>query len=165
MIIRKAKPKDAKRVAEINVIGWHTAYKDLVPDDFLAKWQVTDRRIERFCEKIKEKADFFVAEQEGQVIGYLHGGKNVENANIPFEYEVYSLYIDPEFQRHGVGTALMKRFEKEIGAVSFFLHAMKGNQKAMRFYAKIGGKRTKKYDIDKTWGDVTRRIEAFVFSH
>ena len=53
MIIRKAKPKDAKRVAEINVIGWHTAYKDLVPDDFLAKWQVTDRRIERFCEKIK----------------------------------------------------------------------------------------------------------------
>ena len=31
MIIRKAKPKDAQRTAEINVVGWHTAYKDLVP--------------------------------------------------------------------------------------------------------------------------------------
>ena len=37
MIIRKASSKDAQRVAEINVIGWHTAYNGLIPSDFFGK--------------------------------------------------------------------------------------------------------------------------------
>ena len=40
---------------------------------------------------------------------------------------------------------------------------MKGNEKAMMFYTKVGGTRATEYDMDHTWGDVTCRIEAFIF--
>ncbi len=164
MIIRKAKSEDARRVAEINVIGWHTAYKGLIPDDFLEKWQVTDRRVERFREKIEDpKNTFLVVEEKGYVVGYLDGFKNVEEPQIPYEYVVQSLYIDPDFQRHGAGTALLKAFQQSIGGKPFFLHALKGNEQAMNFYTKLKGKRSPEYDLDRTWGNVTRRIEAFVF--
>ena len=165
MIVRKAKSTDAKRVAEINVIGWHTAYKGLVPADFLAKWQVTERRIEKFKENILNKQNIcLVAELNGSVIGYLSGGYNRENADIPFQYEVYALYVDPDFQRNGAGRLLLQHFHQKIKHTPFFLHAMKGNEKADAFYIKMGGRRVPEYDIDKTWGDVTRRIEAFVFN-
>ncbi len=164
MIIRKAEAKDAQRAAEINVVGWHTAYKGLVPDDFLEKLQVTEKRIERFKETIlNQKNICFVAELNGQVIGYLFGGKNKEAANIPVEYEVYGLYINPSFQRQGVGRLLLQHFKTKIKNAPFFLHALKGNVKAMTFYTKVGGHRAPEYDIDMTWGDVTRRVEACLF--
>ena len=166
MIIRKAKTEDAKHVAEINVIGWQTAYKDLVPADFLAKWQVTEKRVENFKKAIENVANvFLIAEEEGQVIGYLHGGKNKKGEGlVPIDYEVYGLYVDPAFQRKGVGRMLLAEFKKQIQNQEFFLYAMKGNEKAMTFYTKVGGKRAPEYDIDHTWGDVTRRIETFIFS-
>lgn len=165
MIIRTAKPEDAKRVAEINVVGWHTAYKDLVPADFLDKWQVTEKRIENFQKAIENTTHIFlVAEEKGQVIGYLHGGKNKKGEGIvPIDHEVYGLYVDPAFQRKGIGRSLLREFKKQIQNQAFFLHAMKGNEKAMAFYTKIGGTRSPEYDMDHTWGDVTCRIEAFLF--
>ena len=165
MIIRKAKSEDAKRVAEINVNGWHTAYKGLVPDDFLDKWQVTEKRIENFKKAI-ENTDhiFLVAEKDGYVIGYLNGGKNEKGKRtIPIDHEVYGLYIDPTFQRQGVGRALLAEFKKQIQDQQFFLHIMKGNKEAMTFYTEVGGERSPEYDMDHTWGDVTCRIEAFIF--
>ena len=164
MIIRKAKAGDALWTAKINVAGWHAAYKGLVPDNFLAKMQVTEKRISRFQEIILNKKNIcLVAELNGQVIGYLFGGKNKENARIPFEYEVYGLYIDPAFQRQGAGRLLLQHFRKKVKNAPFFLHAMKGNAKAMTFYTKVGGCRMPEYDIDMSWGDVTRRVEAFLF--
>ena len=164
MIVRKAKPEDAKRVAEINVIGWQTAYKGLVPDDFLEKWQVTEKRITNFQNAIENpEAVFLVVEEDGRVIGYLHGGKNKESEDMPCEHEVYGLYIDPAFQRKGAGRLLLKTFKEKIENAPFFLHAMLGNEKAMTFYTKVGGQRVSKYDMDKTWGDVTAHILAFLF--
>jgi len=165
MIVRKAKPEDAKRVVEINVIGWHTAYKGLVPDDFLDKWQVTNRRIEKFRAYIEENEGvFLIAEEKGLVIGYLYGGKNTRDVAIPFKYEVHGLYVDPDFQRQGAGRLLLAKFKEQIQNQAFFLHAMKGNEKAMTFYIKAGGIREPKYDMDHTWGNMTRRLEAFVFN-
>ena len=165
MIVRPANLKDAKRATEINVIGWQTAYKGLMPDEFLSKMQVTEKRIGNFESAISNpEFVFLVAEENGQVIGYLHGGKNQENANIPFDYEVYGLYVDPNFQRRGAGRLLLKNFKEKINNAPFFLHAMQGNESAMTFYIKVGGKRMPEYDMDHTWGDVTAHILAVVFA-
>ena len=164
MIVRPANLKDAKRATEINVIGWQTAYKGLMPDEFLSKMQVTEKRIGNFESAISNpEFVFLVAEENGQVIGYLHGGKNQENANIPFDYAVYGLYVDPNFQRRGAGRLLLKNFREKIGNASFFLHALKGNDQAMSFYTKAGGVRAPEYDMKHSWGDVTASIWAFIF--
>ena len=73
--IRSATKKDALAVATINVICWKTAYRGLVPDDFLDELSVTEKRIEKFTSHILKTEIFLVAEDKTGVVGYLSGGK------------------------------------------------------------------------------------------
>ena len=145
--IRSAKKEDAKDLATINVLGWKTTYRGLVPDELLDKLSVTDKRIERFSNHISECEIFLVAENEKGSIGYLLGGKSRED--VPYEYEIYAFYVHPDFQRVGVGTALFNAFKEKIKDVSFCVYALDGNIKGLNFYQKMGGIRYPEFDKDQ----------------
>ncbi len=146
--IRSAQKEDAKDLATINVLGWKTTYRGLVPDELLDVLTVTEKRIERFGNQILEFKICLVAENETGIIGYLFGGKTRDN-NIPYEYEIYAFYIHPDFQRKGVGTILFNNFKEKIQGASFCVYALDGNVKGINFYQKMGGIRYPKFDKDQ----------------
>ena len=146
--IRPAIEKDASALATINVLGWKTAYRGLIPDDFLDTLSVTEQRIQKFANHILETKIFLVAEDESGVVGYLSGGKT-RNADLPYPYEIYTFYVHPEAQRQGIGTVLINAFKKKIKGASFCVYTLDGNTHAIRFYQKNGGIRRPEFDCDQ----------------
>jgi len=145
--IRPARKKDAKDLATINILGWKTTYRGLVPDELLDTRTVTEKRIERFEEQILKCEIFLVAENEKGTIGYLSGGKSRDD--VPYEYEMYAFYVHPDFQRAGVGTTLFNIFKEKIKGASFCVYALDGNIKGINFYQKMGGVRHFEFDKDQ----------------
>ena len=134
MIVREATTEDAKRVAEINVIGWHTAYKGLVPDDFLANMPFDEDIIRRTADRIQEH-EYYVAEVDDHVVGFA-------SLEYPEEkvVEIMALYIHPDFQKKGVGSALVNyicQHKKDAGYNRLVLWTIK-NGPSVGFYQKQG---------------------------
>ena len=150
--IRPATPEDAFDIATINTLGWKTTYRGLMPDQILDNLAVTEERVEGWKKVIQNAQIYMVAENESGVVGYLSGGKSRE-ANVPYPYELYALYVHPDCQRLGVGCALVKAFRKKIKGEPFCVYALDGNTCALNFYQKIGGIRYPKFDSDsETYG-------------
>lgn len=146
--IRSATEKDALAVATINVLGWKTTYRGLVPDELLDHLSVTEKRIENFSKAISDCPIFLVAENETGVIGYLNGGKP-HISEFPYLHEIYGFYVHPEYQGKGIGTALIGAFQEKIKGQSFCVCMLDGNTKALHFYQKRGGIRYPEFDNDQ----------------
>ncbi len=144
--VRPAIPADAAKIAEINVITWKQAYKGLLPDDFLAARNLTGARIQGIAAWIARKdVIYLVAEQEGEIIGFLAGGIP-RDENYPFLHEIQAIYVSPACQHKGVGQALFDEFRHRIGNSPFYLYALKGNVPAAAFYRKNGGIERPEYE-------------------
>ena len=160
--IRPAQKKDAEKLATINVIGWKTTYRGLIPDEVLNDLSVTEKRIENFANTISNSPIFLVAENESGIIGYLNGGKP-RIKDFPYPYEIYGFYIHPDYQRKGVGTALINAFKERIKKKPFCVCLLKGNEKALKFYQKMGGIRYPEFDGEGRAYNCTFREEFLGF--
>lgn len=137
--IRRAVPNDAKAITTINVTTWKQAYKGLLPDNILAKRNVTEERIEKIKQAIKDKDKIYlVGEYDNNVVGFLIGGKPRDD--FPFEYEIISFYVLPQYQKQGIGHALFNEFKKTINNSTFYLYVLEKNIRGISFYEKNGGK-------------------------
>lgn len=156
--IRLATPQDALDIATINIACWKTAYRGLIEDDFLDKLSVTEKRIEHFQSDILTDDIYLVAENKGIIVGYLSGGK-VSQRHLPYPYEIYKLYVHPDFQHQGVGTALINAFKEKINKSAFCVYTLEGNTRAICFYQKNGGIRHPEFDCDqKIYGLVVHEL-------
>lgn len=145
--LRNAHLSDAKRLAEINKLCWQKNYRGIVPDQFLDNLSLTEKRIERFKEQIKESDIYLCALQNNQIVGYLSAYKE-KNENRPAPYEIRYLYIHPDFQHQGIGQKLFHAFMEKINHQSFYLYMLDGNKNGTKFYQKMGGHRLHQFDQD-----------------
>ena len=76
---------------------------------------------------IRPGADLWVAEERGQLLGYLARKDSY----------IDRLYVKPSAQRRGVGLALLKK-ARELSPTGLELHTHQENAKARRFYEKHG---------------------------
>lgn len=145
MLVRTAQLADAEKIAEISVNGWRTAYKNIVPDSYLAEISYQDR-LEKWCQVLEEiKAGdnsriVLVAENAQQVAGYICGGKSRED-DLPFDAELYAIYIDPEQKQKGIGSKLFFALVKWLidkNYQSMFCRVLDKNP-SRKFYEKLGG--------------------------
>lgn len=152
--IRQALPKDALQIATINTLGWKVGYRGLVCDSILDEMQVSEKRIQRTKEHIANSEIFLVAEQNEKVVGFLRGGKP-KRENLPYSYEIHVFYVHPDHWRSGVGTALFNAFKEKIKGSSFCVYMLDGNERALKFYQKMGGVRHPEFDCDVQINQIT----------
>ena len=84
-------------------------------------------------------SDFFVAEVDGLVIGFVMSGADTGRSD--FEKLVGALYVRPTFHRKGIGRALLSRAARaslEGGARSFLIGCIRENP-SCGFYTHLGG--------------------------
>lgn len=108
-LIREARAADAGSIASVHVETWHSTYAGIIPDRVLldmsarreaSYWQhALHRPGGRFLVVVAEDA-------AGSVVGYGSGG-STRNGQLPYDGEVYTLYVLPEYQSCGIGRQLL----------------------------------------------------------
>jgi GNAT superfamily N-acetyltransferase len=104
--IRAATAEDASAIAHVHVESWKSTYTGIVPDAYLAGLDEV-LRSKLWHEFLTGGALILVAELDGTVAGFAHGGTNREGTE-QCDAELYSIYLLRRSQGRGTGTALLK---------------------------------------------------------
>jgi len=132
--IRQATPEDAKDIKSAHYHAYQVSYRGYLPDDFLDKMPFDEAVIERTANYIKNR-EYLVAETDHHVIGFA-------SLDYPEEktVEIMALYVHPEFQNKGAGSALINevcRLKKKLGFHKLVLWTIKDGP-SIGFYQKQG---------------------------
>lgn len=125
---------------------WRAAYGHIFPEKvFDARENAMADRVSAFTEEkfIGERKTAYVAECEGKIVGLMFGTLDSGYEYFKKDYaDLVALYIDPEYQRMGIGTALRDIFiqwAKERNADQMVIGVLKENRKARKVYESWGG--------------------------
>jgi len=138
-MIRIATYEDAVRVAEININGWRHAYRGIVSDDYLYKKLDIEKAIAGYKTKLGNgnNSELFVFCDE-EIIKGFSVIFNCRDEDKKDAMELALLYVDPVFQRTGIGGKLIHHFElvsKEMKEL--VLWVLEKNMVGISFYKKM----------------------------
>lgn len=140
MNIREANVNDAPAIAKVTVDTWRTAYRGIINDDYLNSLTYEERE-KGWREFPFDNAFVYVAENKAhKIVGFAAAGPE-RTSDLPYEGELYAIYIDQAFQNQGIGSKLfrsiVKRFE-QAGTHSLLLWVL-SDSPYRRFYERRGG--------------------------
>lgn len=142
VLIRDSKIEDAEAIARVHTLSWQTSYKGIMPQDFLDSLSI-EKRTERRREILTTgRMIALVAERENQIIGFCDAGEAREE-NDGAQSELYAIYLLEEHKGQGAGTLLFEEATRRLKARGFkdmVLWALDANDRAGKFYEKMGGK-------------------------
>ncbi|MEC9344108.1 MAG: GNAT family N-acetyltransferase [Pseudomonadota bacterium] len=138
---RRAEASDAGAIAAVHDAAWANAYAGIVPHQALSR--MIRRRGERWwADAIRRSTVVLVIEVGKTVAGYATLGRN-RVSTLPFEGEIYELYLRPEYQGIGLGQKLFLAARGELqrrGLKGSVVWVLADNDPAIRFYQNAGGR-------------------------
>ena len=146
MIVREAKIADAPAIARVNVDTWRTAYRKIVPADYLANlsYEKRESNWQEILSNVKKTGDFVcVAENDsGEIVGFAAGGGE-RTGKYVYQGELFAIYILEEYQRQGIGRQLVGSVARKLAELSLnsMLVWVLGDNSACRFYEFLGGEK------------------------
>jgi GNAT superfamily N-acetyltransferase len=142
--VRPGTRQDQDAVAAVRVATWRSAYRGLVPDGFLDAMDPAAEGIRRRARYPEWPAEVYqyVAVSGGQVVGFVEGGR-YRDPDDPTGGcgEVYALYVLPQEQGRGTGTALLELALEHLrgaGLTPVLLWVLRDNAASRRFYQRRG---------------------------
>lgn len=159
MKVRKAEAADADAIARIYVESWRDTYAGLIPDDVLvgmsrqrqaASWR-TSISHHRHAQRI------MVAEGADGVLGFGSCGP-ARDVGLPYQGEVYTLYVDPDHRGEGIGRSLLRALFAALARYrmeSALVWVLEENP-ARYFYEAVGGSFVAVRE-ERLWGTVLRQ--------
>ena len=123
---------DVRIIQKVNDEGWTFDWSiKPFPTTFVKKVE------EKLFEPYKENAEYFIALNANEEIGYLVVGRQGWNNVV----RVWDIGIDARFQRQAIGTELMQLTEtraKKWKCRALILECQSSNYNAVQFYLKCG---------------------------
>ena len=152
MEIREARPGDERAVAGVHVRAWKSAYRGLLPDEYLDALEPEDR-IPRYTLGAGEPVTLLAIEG-GSVLGFATFGAS-RDEDAAESGELFALYVDPGRQRAGAGRALLAQTRARLAARGHeqaIVWVLRGNDGAERFYEADGWSRDGATRREDPWG-------------
>ena len=139
---RLATPADATAIAQVRVMAWRTTYKGMIPAAYLDAMKVEDSAAlwTRVLNAAPNRTNTFVAEADGRIVGFSSGLMLAE-PKLGFDAELSAVYLEPEYQRQGLGRRLVARVaaaQRSHGATGLLVWVIAGNKAARTFYETLG---------------------------
>ncbi|HEV2033865.1 MAG TPA: GNAT family N-acetyltransferase [Candidatus Dormibacteraeota bacterium] len=140
-MVRPATLDDAAEIARVNVATWRSAYRNLLPDDFLAA--LTEAYYaERWTRLIHEGSSrVFVAEEPKGIVGFASGGRERAGEH-GFAGELYAIYVLDSAERRRHGRELVRAVAgalREMNLPDMIVWVLRDNVRARGFYERLGG--------------------------
>ncbi|WP_231620377.1 GNAT family N-acetyltransferase [Fictibacillus sp. 26RED30] len=140
LILMKAGPEDVKGIARVCSEGWRATYGYLEDEAYVNRVieeYYNEKRIEKEVTVFTEGwHGYFVAKEDGEVVGAIGGGTIGEETG-----EIFVFYMDPNKRNRGIGSKLLNYYtdyQKNLGIKEQWLSAQKDNEKAIPFYEAKG---------------------------
>ncbi|HEY3706134.1 MAG TPA: GNAT family N-acetyltransferase [Terracidiphilus sp.] len=159
ILIRRAEPYDAAGIAHVHVQSWRSTYAGIVPGAYLDSLN-EEERAEHWKSLLGEELEVFVAEREGNVIGFVAGGRSRDRAQ-HCDGELYAIYLLKDDQRLKIGRDLVRELAhalKRRGFRKMEVWVLAKNP-AKAFYTRMGAQfgRSRQIEI----GGVTLMESAY----
>ena len=139
--IRRAQPSDAQAIADIHDEAWRGAYRGIIPGAELER--LINRRGLRWWDgAICKGSRISIIVFGDHVAGYANYGRN-RARSLPYDGEIYEIYLRPEFQGLGFGRRLFSAARRDLvqsGMKSLVVWALSDNEPALAFYRMLDGR-------------------------
>jgi GNAT superfamily N-acetyltransferase len=140
--IRLATPEDAHQIARVHVVSWHSIYTGIIPRKYIEEmtYDVQRTRWKNILTNPPIGECDFVAEVDGQIVGFASGGPERE-AGCGYAGELYAIYLDASVHRQGIGHTLLSSVVDHLiqqQRTSMRIWVLSQNP-ACGFYERIGG--------------------------
>ena len=144
--IRHPRAGDGDGIARVHIETWQTAYRGLLPDEYLDGLTADlERRAAWWERQIAEAANRrliqIVAQDEIGILGFVTCGPVEDQTPDPWVGEVYAIYVHPRAWSQGVGRELFGRAAELLGMLGYreaVLWVLETNARARRFYEIAG---------------------------
>ena len=142
MVIRPAFPADAQAIAEVHVASWQRAYRDIIPDDWLAS-QTVEKRRALWEQILADPAQTtLVSEADHGIVGWTnYGPSRDEDLDRARVVELNGIYVVAGHWDRGLGRMLWLEVLNRIRAgpaEAIVLWVFTANARARRFYENAG---------------------------
>jgi ribosomal protein S18 acetylase RimI-like enzyme len=141
MRLDSATAEDCRAIAEVHVESWQRAYKDLLPEEYLASLSVAEREAMWRDMVEREPAHLVLARSANQVVGFVAFGASRDEGAPVDRAEIWAIYVKPACWSTGAGRLLWLEALPRIlaeGYKSISLWVIVGNERATRFYERAG---------------------------
>jgi len=146
--IRPARPSDARGIARLDVETWRTTYAGVLSASYLVGLSEHRREAGWRGVIMREPRDVRVAvDSTGDIRGFGSCGAN--RGDRAFTGEVFTLYVDPDWQNQGIGRRLLIALFRRLvatGRSSAILWVLRDNP-ARFFYERLGAQRVSRRSL------------------
>ncbi|WP_197046578.1 GNAT family N-acetyltransferase [Oceanobacillus salinisoli] len=143
-IIRLMTKKDISQVQHVAKTSWNNTYEGIIPLEIQNEFLKNAYSSKNMKRRLKYTT-VFVAEVDGKIVGFA----NYSPVSRDGSTILGAIYIYPEYQGKGIGSAFLKEGMEELGDVrEIQLNVEKNNTIGMRFYRAKGFVKVKEYEED-----------------
>jgi GNAT superfamily N-acetyltransferase len=149
--VRVATGDDALAVETIRVHGWRTAYRHVLPAHELDAMPIAPERWRPRLATPPRGWTTFVAEEDGEVVGFASVGPSRDEHGVG---ELYAIYVEPARWSAGAGRAMLERAETQLRSEfdAATLWVLEENARARRFYERAGWSADGERKTEERWG-------------
>lgn len=166
--IRAAESSDSEGIARVHTHSWQSAYRGLLPDEWLdaLRWEDRKERWDAILEQSSTNKVYVATNGEQEVIGFASAGASRDEAVTKENtYELYAIYLAPEIWSKGIGKALLHEVIKETPAdfTSISVWVLTDNARGREFYERhsfVLDQKTQVSDVDGHLLEEVRYIRA-----
>jgi len=133
--IRKANVQDAEEISKIWTIICSERIFSAINKPF------TPQQERKYISSLSDREGIFVAELEGQIIGFQSLDKWVEYSDSFDHVGVMGTFIIPEWRKKGIGTQLARKtfkFARISKYEKIIIYIRSSNEGALKFYKNLG---------------------------
>lgn len=133
--IRRKQTEDIPQIAKVHYVTYIDTYKGLLPEAHLSN--------QKEEEYVKQHQSFnaacWVAIDNSEIVGVIMYGPS-RDTDLEKSYEIYMIYVLPEYQGQSIGTQLLNKVESEIKnkAAQVALWVVDSNLNTIHFYERQG---------------------------
>ncbi|BAK17999.1 histone acetyltransferase HPA2 [Solibacillus silvestris StLB046] len=144
VIIRKMHVEDIPQVQDVAKKSWNATYEGIIPFEIQEKFLKVAYNNDRMKQRL-ERSFLFVAEIDSNVVGFA----NFSPVNDEGKAELGAIYLYPEYQGKGIGSALLQKGINELeGIVEIYINVERDNEIGKSFYDAKGFQVLKEFDDD-----------------